>query len=623
MCGIAGLVRPGKLIRTTPKEALDQMCEVLRHRGPDATGTCHLDDTGVHFGHTRLSILDLSDAGAQPMWSASSRYLVTFNGEIYNHLRLRENLNSQWRGTSDTETLLASFEARGIKDTLPLLEGMFAFAVFDKAENTVWMARDRFGEKPLYFLVDGESLVFGSELKAIVSAVRESPDIDVAALRSYFRHSYVPGPSTIYSSVHKVPAGNAIGLRLGGTGLTSHCYFSVPGKASQGFRSVNHRGDDEAIQELGVLLDDVVGETMISDVPLGAFLSGGIDSSLIVSSMVRHSRQAVRTFSVGFDDAALDEAPYAREVAKVLGTDHTEVYCTEDDLLRIVPDIPTIYDEPFADKSQIPTVFISRIAREHVTVALSGDGGDELFAGYQRYYRADELWQKTRKIPATIRKLISATGGLIESGWPAWSRKIDLLRHNDLAAFYRSRVAHLSAATPLVRSGEESEWAAASGNLPVGISTIQSLMIADAITYLPDDILVKVDRAAMSCSLETRAPLLNHRIAEFAWGLPDNQRMRDGRSKWICRELLGTRIPKELFEREKQGFSMPIGAWLRGALRDWAQDILFSRRACEFDLINRSLVKTMWDEHIAGRRNWQSNLWDLVIFYAWLDANEL
>lgn len=619
MCGIAGIFGNLSKLTNDPVEVARSMGELVRHRGPDASEVWVHKGAGVAFSHTRLSILDLSEAGAQPMISRSGRLVITFNGEIYNHLDIRERLSGPWQGHSDTETFLEAIEVFGLEEALGLAEGMFAFAVFDHDEATVALGRDRFGEKPLYFRQRGSLVSFSSELPGVLLPWNDSPGINLSALRSYFRHSYIHSPSTIFEGVEKVRPGTIVRFGIGDSRKQVTTYYSPCELASESFVRSQYSKREELVDQLEIVLDDTVRKTMLSDVPLGAFLSGGVDSSLIVSSMVRNSDTPIRTFTIGFHDAEFNEADFAKHVSEFLGTDHTELYCSEQDLLSIVPEIPRIYDEPFADKSQIPTVMVSRLAREHVTVALSGDGGDELFGGYQRYARNAQIRRKVGLMPTFPFEVLASLyeGGAVSSPWLA--RKVDVGRFNNLEEFYRPRVAHLSDLTPLVPNVEETPWPTFPFSDALELSVVERLMLVDTMTYLPDDILVKVDRAAMSCSLETRAPLLNHRIAEFAWTLryPDDSAAND--AKWVLKSLLERRLPRQLFDRKKKGFSMPIGRWLKGELREWGGDIIFGEVARNFAEIDNRLVKRMWAEHQSGKRNWQSSLWDLIVFYAWLE----
>lgn len=635
MCGIIGFWRNGWAV---PTSALDAMVRTLRHRGPDSSGTWHDDDTGVGLGHTRLAIVDLTREGAQPMRSHCGRYLITFNGEVYNHLELRERLGPlPWRGSSDTETLLAGFTRHGVTRTLPLLVGMFAFAVWDREARSLTLARDRFGEKPLYHgrLGDG-TFAFGSELKALRAHPQWHGEIDREALTLLLRHNCIPAPWSIYRGVHKLPPASWLTLHADGR-IEEGRYWDVAEVARRGTCAPLALSDADATDRLEALLSDAVRGQMLSDVPLGAFLSGGVDSSTIVALMRRHSTQPVRTFSIGFDDAGYDEARHAKAVARHLGTHHTELYVAPADALAVVPRLPTLYDEPFADSSQLPTFLVARLARQHVTVALSGDAGDELFAGYNRHLLAARFWPTLERLPLGLRRWL-ARGALAvpPANWDALARLMrrrvgtfgdkvhklasSVLPARDSQAMYRALSSHWTDPAAVVVGGSEPGVDDASLHALCG-SAVERMCLADQLGYLPNDILVKVDRAAMGVSLETRVPLLDHRVAEFAWQLPLSQKVRGRETKWLLRQVLDRHVPRALIERPKQGFAVPLDQWLRGPLRDWAEALLDAPRLAREGHFDPAPVRRKWDEHLAGRRNWQHHLWDVLMFQAWLEAS--
>ncbi|HVE73176.1 MAG TPA: asparagine synthase (glutamine-hydrolyzing) [Thermoanaerobaculia bacterium] len=603
MCGIAGF---WTFAGGRPEEMharAGRMASSLTHRGPDDAGT-FADPIGAAFGFRRLSIVDLSRAGAQPMTSASGRYVIVFNGEIYNFQRLRTRLHERWRGHSDTEVLLAAIEAWGIERALGECIGMFAFALWDHREQTLSLIRDRAGVKPLYYALDAQSLQFASELKAL--EIDRTVDRDAAAL--YARYRYVPAPWSIYAGVRKLMPGSILTVSRDGTSKLTR-YWNAAEVAERAAANRFHGSEEEAIDTLNELLGDSVALRMIADVPLGVFLSGGVDSSLVAALMQRNASGPIHTFTIGFEDPRFDEARYGREVAQHLGSRHHEMYVSYADALALVPHLPRIYDEPFADSSALPTYLVSKLARQSATVALSGDGGDELFAGYHHHFLGRRLQRRVRAVPQFARgtvgrvlRLVPRTRalgqGLVENDPMQTYRRGMLL---DLASRPAPELQH-----PMPRLDDPTEL----------------VMFLDFITYLPDDILVKVDRASMAVSLEAREPFLDHRVIEFAWSLPLSMKIRDdvatgfspSTGKWIARALLRRHLPDALVDREKQGFGVPLGPWLRGPLREWAEDLLARMDDSPFDVPR---VRELWRRHVAGA-NHDGALWAVLMYEAWL-----
>ncbi|WP_077531441.1 asparagine synthase (glutamine-hydrolyzing) [Vreelandella utahensis] len=641
MCGLAGFW-PLNGARVEGRDAvLAAMGQELQHRGPDAQGAWIDDTTGLGLVHRRLSIQDLSPTGAQPMTSTSGRYVIAFNGEIYNFNALRKELEASgnvFRGHSDTEVMLAGFEHWGIEGALDRFNGMFAFALMDRREQRLYLARDRMGEKPLYYGWQGNTFLFGSELKAL----RQHPDwqgeIDGSALPLLLRHNLIPAPYSIHRNIRKLPPASYIALDLkdsrGSVWPEPKRYWVL-----ESFIGNEWPGTvEQASFQLESLLEGVIGEQMISDVPLGAFLSGGIDSSTVVALMQKQASRPVRTFSIGFDEPGFNEAEHAAEVARHLGTDHTELYVTPEDALAVIPGLPQMYDEPFADSSQIPTYLVSRMTREHVTVALSGDGGDELFCGYTRYQATARAWQSrsglSRQLAALMRYLPKGLiAPVIRAMMPSqWQRSSGAVRQRlvaeaamgnagTLSEYYRQRVSHWPEPAEALVNAEEPEYALTSG-LPGAVAgdPFKTLMWRDLNWYLPDDILAKVDRAAMACSLETRIPLLDRRIVEFALGLPTDLNMEAGVGKQVLRRVLHRHVPPELIDRPKQGFAVPLGSWLRGPLRDWAEPLLAEQRLKEQGLWHTNRVRWFWHEHLSGREDYSFELWGVLMFQAWFSS---
>jgi asparagine synthase (glutamine-hydrolysing) len=644
MCGITGFWISEAPSYETGK-ALDGMIDAVRHRGPDDEGTWFDQEAGLFLGHTRLSVIDVTAEGHQPMVSHSGRYVLTYNGEIFNFRELRAELSPQeWRGHSDTEVMLAAFERWGVERSLERFNGQFALGVWDRTEQVLILARDRLGIKPLYVARQGKLLLFGSQLEAL----RRHPDfraeINKEAVYRFLERGYVPGPSSIYEDVTKLEPGHLVRIRRPEEAGLPARYWSLTERATA---LGPIEGDDhEVVASFEHLLEDAVVKRMIADVPLGAFLSGGIDSSLIVALMQENASGRVQTFSIGFEDDAFDEAPHATRVAAHLGTDHTNLYVAPDETLDLLTELPSIYDEPFADESQLPTALVSRLARQSVTVALSGDGGDECFGGYTRYSRAEEHWRRLNRIPRPFRKLVGACAPSVSAcerspagrrivaaamrlvrpsvTYGQVARQFDLFGASDPLDFYRKSVgldprALIGPAVPdEYRGGYSRSVAALEGS---GLSIRERMMLSDALTYLPDDILVKVDRASMDVALEVRVPLLDHRVVEFSWRLSDQMRLRNGETKWILRRILQKRLPRALFDRPKQGFAVPLQDWLRGPLKSWAEDHLNARELRDEGLLDQAAVRSLWENHLAARCNAKTMLWRILSLQSWLKSS--
>lgn len=651
MCGLTGFICKGIQSDNEINNQLELMTSAIKHRGPDDFGYWVDKDRKFALGHRRLSILDLSEAGHQPMVSKSSRFIIAFNGEIYNHLRLRKKLEDEnnaklyWNGHSDTETLLSCFELWGIENTLEKITGMFSIALIDRYEENLYLIRDRMGEKPLYYGWVSSNFVFGSELKSLKAFKGFSSEIDRNSLALFLKYDYVPAPNSIYKNIKKLPQGSYLSLSIGDEGFNKNRSISVKSywdmqKISKHCKLNNSfvGSEEEAIEKLEEILGKSIKDQMISDVPLGAFLSGGIDSSLTVALMQKYSQKKVKTFTIGFSEKNYNEAEYAKAVAEHLKTEHTELYVTPEQAIEIISKLPSIYDEPFADSSQLPTFLVSKLARNHVTVSLSGDGGDELFGGYNRYFLANRLWKKISKIPWTIRvfcaKLIHLSNpkiwSLIFNLIPQRYRisnpsdKIyklsKILVSKNIHEVYERLVTHWDNPFEVVLNSKN--------NIKTNVKNFdflmpeEEMMLKDSITYLPDDILTKVDRASMSVSLETRAPFLDKNVIEFAWKLPFNMKIRNSRGKWILRKILDRYVPNELIDRPKMGFGVPIDSWLRGPLKEWAEDLLSEKRLKSDGYFNVNMVREKWKQHLSGEQNWQYHLWSVLMFQLWLDKQE-
>ena len=641
MCGIAGLVRVNPVGRIgSLEERARAMARTLRHRGPDDGGVWSDAATGVALSHRRLSIVDLSPLGRQPMISGCGRMVIAYNGEVYNAPELAAELESAGRrphGHSDTAAVLEACAQWGVRAATKRFIGMFAFALWDRAERRLWLVRDRLGIKPLYWHADAAGLMFASELKALRACDGWTPALRPDALASFMRHGYVPTPHTIYSNVWKLEPGCLFSWRPAeGASPVPERYWDLDDVIAQARRGAVPRTDAEAVDALDSVLRDAVRRRMVADVPLGAFLSGGIDSSTMVALMQDMSSRPVRTFSIGYDEAGYDEAVHARNVASYLGANHTELYVDVGTAVDVIPAIPDMYDEPFADVSQIPTFLVSKVTREHVTVSLSGDGGDELFAGYNRYLQAGHsLPARLLRFPAPLRYLGSGALGLLSpSVWdrllapvtrigrvPQLGDKLHKFAHilrEGRESMYLHLVSHWHAPGELVCNAREVHTRLWDDTVQFHYpDDIERMQVLDTLTYLPDDILTKVDRASMAASLEVRVPLLDHRVVAFAWSLPRRFKLRGGRTKWILRELLHRYVPPPLVERPKMGFGVPLDVWLRGRLREWAEDLLEPSAMAADGVLDPAPVQRAWREHLSGRMNRQYALWNVLMFQAW------
>lgn len=645
MCGFAGFLQPKRFSTDVGKQYINRMINNINHRGPDDSGIWLDEQQGIGLGHRRLSILDLSPAGHQPMISSSGRFVIAFNGEIYNHFEIRKKLgkqNIEWHGHSDTETLLAGFENWGIKKTLETCIGMFAFVIWDREKNSLTLARDRVGEKPLYYGWQGTGenacFFFGSELKALKGHPSFSGEINREAVGRFTAYGYVPAPYSIFKDIKKLEPGKILTVSSMRRQPKTTTYWSFADVALAG---VQHPliSEGSAIEELDGILISAVKQQMVADVPVGAFLSGGIDSSTIVSLMQASSKQPVKTFSIGFNEHSYNEAAAAKTVANFLGTDHNELYVTPKEALDTIPQLPYIYCEPFADSSQIPTILISALAGQNVTVSLSGDGGDEVFGGYNRYTLTNNLWDKISKLPLGLRQLfvsliyrvspqtLDLIFNLIQPFLPNalllnnFGEKIHkaarILPAQNLEELYTGLTTSWTPAEIGFRNLNLKEEMNAIISSLHQLNDIEKMMLLDSIQYLPNDILVKLDRASMSQSLETRAPFLDHRVIEFAWRMPQSYKLKNNSSKWILREILYKRVPKEIVNRPKMGFGVPIDAWLRGPLKDWAAELLNKNRLKNEGFFDAELVEKKWKQHLSGERNLQHQLWNVLMFNAW------
>lgn len=643
MCGIAGLLR-GRSRDLDLASVLSDMTVAIRHRGPDDAGCWIDEENGVALGHRRLSILDPSAEGHQPMRSASARYVMVYNGEVYNFPELRRELEARgahFRSTSDTEVILAAVDEWGVREAVRRLNGIFALALWDRQDKRLILARDHLGVKPLYYgWVQGQ-FVFGSELSALLPVPGFAGEIDRDAITLLLRYNCIPAPFSIYCGVRKLPPASILSLTARGSegDEVVEAYWSLRTVAERGLVHAFVGSESAAIDALDEVLRRAVARQMISDVPLGAFLSGGVDSSVVVAMMQSQRSTPVQTFSLGFEDDAYNEAGYAARVAAHLGTDHSEMIVTPQDALDVIPLLPRIYDEPFSDSSQIPMYLVSKLARNTVKVSLSGDGGDELFAGYNRHVMGQGMWDQMRRVPLVLRRALAI--GVHAVSPTNWDRGLSMARrvgsrfiqrrkigyhaHKWASALeakepldiYRRFVSHWNEPASVVRGAHEPRTLAFDeSRVPLSRLT-EDMMALDMVTYLPDDILVKVDRASMAVGLEARVPLLDLEVVEFAWQLPLQLKLRDGRGKYLLREVLYRYVPRELIDRPKAGFGVPIDAWLRGPLRGWAEELLSPTRLRDDGFFDVEVVRNLWNAHIQGRVDAQYHLWDVLMFQAW------
>ena len=646
MCGIAGFFGENKNFHINSQNTIVDMISAIRHRGPDDEGFWHESEFNVCFGHRRLSIVDLSSHGHQPMVSYSDRYVIVFNGEIYNHLLLRENLKSSgvdiaWRGHSDTETLLACIDTWGLEKTIKKCSGMFAIALFDKKDNSIYLVRDRMGEKPLYYGVQNGVFLFGSELKALKKHPAFQGEIDRNSLALQLKYNYIPTPYSIYKDIKKLIPGTILKVDASNKHANIEAigspiaFWSLKEVAINAQSNIYTGNAIEAVNDLDKLLSQSVKGQMEADVPLGAFLSGGIDSSLIVSLMQSQSLSPVETFSIGFEEEGYNEAVYAKQIAQHLDTKHTELYVSAQDAMNVIPKLSSLYDEPFSDSSQIPTYLVSAMTKESVTVSLSGDAGDELFGGYNRYIWTRKIWNKVKYMPPSVRSFIA--WGMTSVSPMVWNKILrqivsmplpgdkihklaNLLPSKSAEDFYFHLISHWHDVNNVVIGAKCSVAPVVSSSTRLDLGGIeQNMMYLDSISYLPDDILTKVDRAAMGVSLETRIPFLDHHVVEFAYQLPLSMKIQNGESKWILKQVLDKYIPRELMERPKMGFGVPIDSWLRGPLRDWAESLLDESRLKQEGFFHAEPIRQKWNEHLSGSRNWQHHLWDVLMFQSWLE----
>lgn len=648
MCGFVGFLG-GEISTNTPlaKKTIQNMTDLIVARGPDSGGSWIDSKNTIALGHRRLSILDLSSMGRQPMSSASARYTIAFNGEIYNHLELRSRVEKRsesvrWQGTSDTETLLACIEIWGIETTLKEIIGMFAFALWDSLSGTLTLARDRFGEKPVYYGWQnsglGKVFLFGSDLKAFKGHPEFSPSVNRDSLCLFLRYKYVPSPHCIYQDFYKLDPGCYIQIFKGESSVEPKYYWSAEEVAKESILNPFDGDFFDASKYLEGKIRKAVSRQTISDVPLGTFLSGGIDSSLITSILQEQSSKPIKTFTIGFEDKAYNEAEYAKKIAEVLGTDHHELYVSPERSLSLIPELPQAYGEPFADSSQIPTLLLSELVKSEVSVALSGDAGDEIFCGYNRYTLADDIWNKLNVLPYPARNLFSIGLDSIPSRLfdmvSAYSKVGDfssrlaekvqkvsnILKADSKKSLYYSLTSDWTDPSEWVIDGSEPSTKITSDNVKLdGWCSKRYMMMMDLLTYLPDDILTKVDRASMACSLEVRVPFLDHELVEATFQVPIAHHLSGGKSKAILRDILYQSVPKDLIERPKMGFGVPLDSWLRGPLREWAQDLLDEELIIKQGYLVHSKVTRMWNEHLSGTKNWSGQLWSILMFQAWLE----
>jgi len=650
MCGVTGFLGGEKSYNLNDSSPIiNSMLNKIHHRGPDDHGYWSDSNKGVNLGHKRLSIVDLSQTGHQPMHSISKRYVVVFNGEIYNHIKLRQNLikenkSSNWIGTSDTETLLAGFDAWGIEKTIAKCIGMFSLAIWDKANKTLNLIVDRIGEKPLYYGWQGrgktKTFLFGSELKALKEHPAFEKNINRDSLSLLMRHSYISHPNSIWKGIHKLEPGTILTISLNSSEPKLTKYWSADQVIKNRKLTNNHLSEEEAVNQLDKLLQNIISKQMLADVPVGAFLSGGVDSSIIAALMQAQSTSKIKTFTIGFNEDKQNEAHYAKKIADHLGTNHTELILSAADAKNIIPMIPSIYDEPFADSSQIPTYLVSKLARNDVKVALTGDGADEILCGYNRYRVSNKLWSKYNKIPYCLRKVGSQTISTIPAGvlnslhkvFPMKNKSNNfsdrvfkggrLLKAKNIDQFYLEFISYWNDPEALVINSKEPKTILNSNHEGTHkMSNIERMMYLDLLSYLPGDILTKVDRASMAVSLETRLPYMDHRLIEYAWSLPNEYKYKNGQTKWVLKEVLNKYIPKKLYDRPKQGFGIPINEWLKGSLREWAEELLNEQKLKEQGYFDVKKIREKWIQHQSGKSNWQHQIWNILMFQSWLEEN--
>ena len=642
MCGIVGFWKFKSEDKDSLEDSIKQMTDKLTHRGPDDTGFYLDENQGIALGHRRLSILDLSLRGHQPMECPFGRYIIVYNGEVYNFNEIRKDIEKEgvkFKGNSDTEVILAAISKWGLERALSVFNGMFTFCIWDKKERRLYLVRDRIGIKPLYFGVQKGILFFASELKALCANQLFLPEIDRNALALFFRHNYIPAPYSIYQNIQKLKPGHyaVVDKNLN---VSIRCFWDIRRITEQGIEHPLDLSEKESIDEAEKLLFDSVSKRMVADVPLGAFLSGGVDSSTVVALMQAQSSIPVKTFTIGSYEESFNEAGFAKMVAKHLGTDHTELYIKSEEAAEVIPRLADIYDEPFSDSSQIPTFLVSQLTRKFVTISLSGDGGDETFGGYNRYFWAGSIWNKIKYLPAFLRsELAILLKGVSPAGWDKMFGKFEFLLPNIfkqrlpgdklhkladiLASFsnddlYLGLVSHWRRPEDLILNSQEPKTILRDETVKKKIPNfVDRMMFFDLTTYLPDDILTKLDRASMSVSLEARVPILDHRIVEFSRRLPSSLKIGKKENRWLLRQVLYKYVPKELIERPKMGFGIPLDAWLRGPLRDWAEDLLDEKKIKRDGFLNPEPIKKLWREHLSGRRNWQYLLWDVLMFQDW------
>lgn len=628
MCGITGFIDQHRRLND-PDSLLHAMNNALEYRGPDGQGIWIDKQTLVGLAHRRLSIIDLSSDGRQPMVSSSQRYVISYNGEVYNFKILRtelEKLGHVFRGSSDTEIILEAIETWGLESALSRFIGMFAFALWDTHQHKLHLVRDRLGIKPLYYGEINGVFVFASELKAIRAFSGFEQPINRDSIALLLRHGYIPAPYSIYQGVNKLQPGHILSLSIDNDkklAYEKNIYWSAFAVAERGVNNQFIGKPEEAVEQLDQLLQESVKLRMLADVPIGAFLSGGIDSSITTALMQTHSSKPIKTFSIGFHEDSYNEAEYAKAISQHLGTDHTELYVSSDEAMAVIPKLHALYDEPFSDPSQIPTYLVSELTRKHVTVSLSGDGGDELFYGYSRYFFAQRIWNKIGWIPPKLRV---ALGHIISTNLLCNFTKVRLISEvlsvTNQDDFYHRVVSAWKKPADIVIGANEPLTALTGCSRKVQLKELsQRMMFFDLISYLPDDILVKVDRASMGVSLEARVPLIDHRIVEFAWRLPQSLKYRNRQGKWILRQVLYRYVPEELVERPKKGFGVPIDSWLRGPMRDWAEELLDEKRLYNEGYFYPKPIRKKWLEHLAGKHDWSHYLWRVLMFQAWLEQN--